>query len=253
MMPKIRFRGRVMPRMAKVHHEMGHKLRWFITPTSEATLDLTITNGRIDVECECREDIDNETLTALYIRSLDFSKVIVDMISFSTGMGFTVVLDQYISPTGGMSEMLPQDSAVVPLCTAFSIDNGEEFEKIYRIVISDPAIFMALNDLIVAISSPHAAPVNCYRAVEGIRHLIAPGLEPVDQWPLMNEALRISKTYVNVIRENATQQRHGNRLPVPGPTVRQLVSKSWVIMNRFLEYKKRGAIPLPQSEFPTLM
>jgi hypothetical protein len=253
-MPTIRFTGKELPRSARLTFTIGHKLRWPINPTIEVGFDVSIQNGLVTVECECPADIDSEILTGTYLRATDFTKAVIDLISFSTGIGFSVTLDKYISPLGLFSDMMPEDKDVPALCTAYGLDAvGEaDYHKVFNIIMAEPPIFMALNDLVVAISQPHASPVNCYRAVEGIRHLIAPGLDAKKQWPLMNEALRLQQSYVDVVRINATENRHGNRIPVPGVVLREIVRKSWTIMNRFLEYKKRGGVPLPQPEFPTL-
>jgi hypothetical protein len=130
-----------------------------------------------------------------------------------------------------------------------------EFLKVYKVVLEEPAIFMALNDLIVAISYPHHGPVNCARAVESIRHLLAPNLKKRDaQWRVMNNALQLKSTYTSFITDHAKTGRHGDRTHIPGTTVREVVQRSWTIMNRFLEYKKRGgAVPLPLREFPELL
>jgi hypothetical protein len=253
-MPVIRFTGTVLPKAARLTNIRGHQIRWNIDETTEVTFDIRVIDGLLTVECNCPRDIDNDVLVAIYIRALDLSKASVDMASFAMGKGFIVTLDRYISPRGTFSGMMPEDSSLVPLCTSYGLspDRDTDFSKVFEIVVSQPAIFMALNDLVTAITIPHSGPVSCYRAIEGIRHLIAPGLKPIKQWPLMNDALRLEQTYIAVIRENATQQRHGNRVHVPGTVLAEMVRRSWIIMDRFLEYKKRGSIPLPQPEFPTL-
>ena len=44
--------------------------------------------------------------------------------------------------------------------------------------ITEPPVFLALRDLIDAITQWHRAPVNTARVLDGFRNLIAPGEEP---------------------------------------------------------------------------
>lgn len=254
-MPHIRFTGRTLPSALELTHVTGAKLRWLLDEAGTiADFEIKIERGIITIDCECSCELTEELIVAIYIRSSDMARATVDIIAFSTGIGFMVILDKRIMPDGSESEIMPEDRSVASLCTAYGLDvsRRSDFSDVYRTVLSDPAIFMALHDLIESISNQHAAPVNCARAIEGIRHLIAPGLDAKKGWIVLDNALRCNQTYTDLIISNSFQQRHGNRVPVSAPIVREIVQRSWVLMNRFLEYKKRGAAPLPQPEFPTL-
>ena len=68
----------------------------------------------------------------------------------------------------------------------------------------------------------------------------------------MRQNLRIEEAYLKFISTHATGPRHGDRVHIPPDITRELAMRSWVVMNRFLEFKKRGGAPLPASEFPML-
>ncbi len=71
-------------------------------------------------------------------------------------------------------------------------------------------------------------------------------------WTKMQDYLNIGRSYREFIMTASTEPRHGDRSDVPAHISQQVVERSWVIMNRFLEYKKRGDKPLPIAEFPLL-
>ena len=52
----------------------------------------------------------------------------------------------------------------------------------YQMLLMEPAVARCLNDRIVAVSVPHAAPINFARVIEGIRELISPGKMRLDGW-----------------------------------------------------------------------
>lgn len=252
----LKFIGRVIPEISDVSFQSGAKVLWDIDAATRTCVqfEVVIEHSVVTVSCEYQGDIRQEHVDAMYIRAVDLTRANVDLLSFSTGLGLVVVLDHVIDRAGSKSAIWPQDSTLAPICTAYSMAGplSQDFLGVARFVMEDPAIFMALNDLVTAISQAHCAPVNCARAVEGLRHLIAPGLGREKQWAAMRDALRLEKSYLQPIMDNSTPGRHGNRAHVSGPVVRDIVQRSWTIMNRFFEYKKRGNAPLPQPEFSTL-
>ena len=85
--------------------------------------------------------------------------------------GLTVFLDTLITPTGESTPLRFENPQLPPLCTAFRVNattpaENADFDKVYRLTVAEPGLFMALNDLIVAITLPHQAPINCRRVAE---------------------------------------------------------------------------------------
>ena len=125
--------------------------------------------------------------------------------------------------------------------------------KIWDLVLSDPPLFQALDDLIVLITLPHHAAVDCARAIEGLRNLVAArGATVSRSWEQMRNALQLDRSFLQPITDTSTAPRHGDRNFIPGTTVTEIVRRSWIIMDRFLEYQKRGNISLPATDFPLL-
>lgn len=197
-------------------------------------------------------------LSYFYIRALDLARASVNLVGFAAGLGLFVVIDAFIDPNGKETSLAFIDQKLANLCTAYKVNTNSpqenaEFQKMAEVVMSVPALFMALDDLIVSITLPHHASVNCARAVEGIRALLAPNVTPRHRaWAILREALRIEAPYVEFITERSIANRHGDRQHIPGDVTTEIAQRAWKIMNRYLEFLKRGSQPLPESEFPLL-
>jgi hypothetical protein len=251
----LTFTGRIFPKAIDLCFETGATCRWVIEPSMIVEMQVRILHSEVTVTCHYEGALRQEHLSAVYVRALDVVRATVDLLSFSIGRGLIVILDHVKDRFGTCTEISPEEQPLGVLCTAYGLDAARfpKFLEVYKVVLEEPAIFMALNDLVAAITYPHHGPVNCGRAVEGIRHLMGPGLPRKQQWPIMNDRLRLTSGYSEFIMEHAKAGRHGDRTHVPGATVREAVHRSWTIMNRFLEYKKRGGqAPLPLAEFAEL-
>lgn len=257
-MATIHFTGRVLPSVLKITLQDVPQVRWQATDIGlDMTFTISITDSIVDIECEANRFNQSDVLP-LYMRALDLARASVDLVAFAGGYGATVFLDTIITPEGSSSAIFPESPEVRGLCTAFTINSqaGNQDSRlgdVFRIVFSEPALFMALNDLISGITLPHHAPVNCARAIESLRNLIAPpGTSRKDAWDLLRENLRVEKDYLEYITGHSTGPRHGDRSHIPGTRVTEITRRAWVVMNRFLEFRKRLNEPLPTSEFPLL-
>jgi hypothetical protein len=72
-------------------------------------------------------------------------------------------------------------------------------------------------------------------------------------WLQMQTVLHADKLYLQYITENSKASRHGKHNYITGEVVTKVVERSWIIMNRYLEYRKRGNKPLTAPEFPLLI
>jgi hypothetical protein len=165
-----------------------------------------------------------------------------------------VILDTFLEADGIRRGIVLRDRELESLCTAFSPDD-DSFDTIIGFVHADLRISRSIRDLTEAISGPHMipSPSLCARAIETLRVLIMPpGIDRKQGWPLMQQHLNVTSNYLKSIADYGVAPRHGDHEFVPATTTRMIATRSWTIMNRFLEYKKRGSQPLPLSEFPLL-
>lgn len=249
-MPVIHLLGQVLPEPVKISVGHGPTIKWE-SPDIALVMEFKnhIKDSKIDVECTLNR-WGHDTLVPVYMRALDLCRASVDVVAFSIGYGLSVQLHTLVDPSGKTSDIVFSDPALPPLCTAYSLSAG--FDEVHSMVLSEPTLFMAFNDLIAAITLPHKAPVNCARAMDRLKHLITPSNQNKDKaaWEAMRSALRIDETYLKFITDSSTAPRHGRPDHVSGAITTEVTVRAWTVMNRYLEYRKSGGV-LP-SALPVL-
>jgi hypothetical protein len=257
-MPIIHFTGFVLPGAIRVTTSNLPTIEWRESSTSQTLkFRISIVNSVVDVECELPSFTKGNDFNAALVRALDLSRAVVDCHAFAKGYGLTVHLDKVTYPDQTSDLLFFSQPHLSKFFTAFDVNSTNadpnSFDAMMRMVIGEPPVFMALNDLIVSITLPHHAPVNCARAIEGIRVLmVPPGGDRKQGWPLMRDNLNVEQSYLSFVTGHSTAGRHGDRTHIVGPTVQEIIDRSWIVMNRFLEFRKRGNVKLSLSEFPLL-
>jgi hypothetical protein len=168
-----------------------------------------------------------------------------------------VELETFFDPTGRIQPLVFAEPSLPPLSTAITHDPARGmpgYDEIWPLVAREPSAFFALNDLIAAITLPHHAAVNCGRALESIRRLVADesAANRNVQWLQFNERLNVSREYREMVMDISTTPRHGGRPDIPAQDAQEVIRRAWVIMDRYFHFLKRGKNPLPLSEFPLL-
>jgi hypothetical protein len=134
-----------------------------------------------------------------------------------------------------------------------AIQSDADVHKILEMCLVEPPLFLAIRDLIDGMRTSYIAETNCTRAVETIRNFFIPeGGSRENGWGPMREALNASREYLVYITDLSRGPRHGDYFGTIAPKVRESAKRTWIVMNRFLEYRKRNNQPLPLSEFPLL-
>jgi hypothetical protein len=256
-MPTVYFRGIVLPTTVEISFTDIPQAKWK-WDEENLTIDfiVRITKSKIEVQCDL-DRYQDDYLGELHRRAFDLARACVNVAAFATGFGVTVFFDNFIAPNGIQSALLFTSPHVVAECTAFKMNPQTQEEKkalskILGLVMSEPALFMALNDLIQAVSVPHMAPANCGRVIDGLRKLVVPGVEPKQAWPIFQAAIHADAAYLNFISEHSKIPRHGGHIRIDGATTTEISRRTWAIMNRFIELRKRGIQSLPLAEFPLL-
>ena len=247
----VRFLGRVLP--------PGFNVSVFYEPQIDfhdpvrggpATFIVRVKDSAVDVECRV-EKFDASNYIYLHNVAFDLARVAVDLLAFSTGFALSTTFEYFVHPDGTQEALAPRMPELAALCTAFR-SGDDSFNEVFRLVAIDIELFMALRDLIESISTPHIGPINCGRVLDAIRRMIAPGAEPRKAWPAMQVALNISAPYQKWITDLSADPRHADRSYITGVDAVMATKRTWAIMNRFLEYRKRGSKPLTDPEFPAL-
>jgi hypothetical protein len=253
-MPVVKLIGEVFPRGYELSITTIPSAQW---KSDELGLDLqfvmTLQKSKIEMSVHCNR-YSEEDRHQIYLVAYDVARTAVEIVAFKMGVAFSVIFSKSITPDGIERNVIMEYPWLAEECTSFDPANLIDFIAVYQMAISDHGVYAAFNDLIGAISFPHIGVMNCARAIDGIKHLVTPSAKSKeDGWQNMRRELQLDRNYLTLITANSTEHRHGKRVSISGDIGREVLTRSWVIMNRFIEYKKRGSKMLPQSEFPILM
>jgi hypothetical protein len=256
-MPIVHFKGYLLPLVHNLTIDLpliGWNPREPSSGDFKVQFAIKVTESRVDVTCDLSQYDFAVHFPALYMRVHDLTRAAVDCFCFARGVGLTVFLDTVIGPDGVESPIVPQMESLSRYCTAFNLNANSQDEDSYSgmvgLVLSEPPLMMALNDLIVSITVHHHAPINCMRAIDGIRNMMSPlGTDPSVGWRVVQSGLNVSKNYLSYVAAHSKAPRHGDRTYIEGQIVQEVINRSWIVMNRFLEFRKRANSPLTDPEF----
>lgn len=252
-MPLVRFLGTLTPGHIRIDFNHREPVLW---PEPDLNLELAFTidmaGGAVRVDCEASW-WDDGLLVFVHRRAFELARAPVNVLSFVWGVAVSVQLDRFISHNGEERWLQFDDPRLPQLVTAAGRDM-QDVGQIVTLVSSDPRIMIALNDIIESIKKPHVAVVNCGRVVETLRRIVCPPPETDrESWARFRRDLRLSQNFVQAVTDVSRMPRHGDWSFIPGDVTSEAVRRTWVIMNRFLEFKKRGGVaPLPLEGFPEI-
>jgi hypothetical protein len=257
-MPIVLFKGTVRPVIHKLSINGLPKIR-YSWPNENLTVDFAVkvVDSMLEVDCDVSHFDKDRHLSMLAMHAYHLSSVAVDSFCFFSGMGVTAFLEFFVDPDGKETNLAPQSEDIRGLCTAFDLSPSyrgpNNIGAMYSLVAKDRLLLLALNDLIVPISRFDLAIVNCARAMEALRTSMTPdGMDRAQGWPIMHANLNVTKKYLSVITDSSRGPRHGDRRAPDSGQQAEVLKRAWMVMNRFLEYRKRGSVQLPESEFPVL-
>src|SRR6266852_5013543 len=160
-MPTVRFIGRVLP----------------------AAIDVSIPN-----EPEFTWTSDDLGLDMTFRLQIQKNSVIVDC-----------DVNTFIDPAGATLPLAAHKPSLTALASAVK-PGTRDFDKLLQVVLAEPALFVALHDLVEAITAPHHAAFHCARAIAGMRSLfVALGGSPDSRWATLRDKLQVSKSYLQAI------------------------------------------------------
>lgn len=257
-MPTVRFLGKVLPLVVRTNVTDLPTVSWEEPPLGILfSVKISITNSIVDVWVEVNK-FEARDFDTLHMRAFDLVRACVNTMAFSTGYSLTVHFENAVWPDGSIRKILIENPSLRSLCTfakfpTVTIQEKRDFESATKLVMQEPALYFALNDLIQANSLPHEAPINCGRVLDGLRKIVAPTLKPSQGWPVLQSTVNSNEAYMRYVSDLSTNPRHGDRSYIPGTETSEALRRTWTIMNRFIEYRTRGNQALSLSIFPLLI
>lgn len=232
------------------------EVNWEIDGVGMAKIRLTIENSTIHAECEVPQ-WEEKYMGVIYKHALAYTRTCIDLVAFSTGMALTPAFTALVRPGKEPEAISLNNPTLGQQCTAYKMD-GEthtemlQFGKVLELVIAEPPLMLALNDLVTGISNTDVALINCGRVLDGLRKIVAPNVDAKRGWPVLQAIVNCAPGYLESVSNHSILPRHGDRSPQAGVTLGVSLHRTWAVLNRFIEYRKRGNEPLPHSEFPIL-
>jgi len=257
-MPIVHFYGTLHPKHHKVSSGKAFGISW---GTADLGFPLIMEGNLVDSSFEVSCDLpryDKSMLAILLARAGNLIRSYTDLVSFSTGIGFVLTWEQFKNPEGGVEQLQKVNAALGALCTAYtfppkSAQESADFEKVLRIVLAEPNLQGSFMDLGDTLAGFHQIPTNCGRVLDSLRKAIAPETHPGTGWGILQTMLRVSRPFRAFITDKSAEPRHGDReSAIPIETVTEILHRTWQITNRFIEFRKRGSVQLPEDEFREL-
>ncbi len=257
-MPVVKFFGKVVPSNHYQTSLMNMPSLHFHAGDGGLEVDLTITvkNSELEVNCSMAT-YTNSSFQLLHKIAYDFARASINLVVFSTGLSFSVFFDKMIDENEQPSAFIIHHPALGNLCTAFSITQPQPnpaLNESINIIMSEPALFLALDDLVTSASHHHLLIVNAARAIEGLRHAMTPtGNSREHEWEKFRNNLNMDRKYVSLITDHSKHGRHGDNTFIPGNITEQISTRSWTIFNRFIEFRRNNNVALNISAYPMLV
>ncbi len=242
-MPQIEFIGYVEPRFLKIN---GHGEN---IPQSDANLPSFVFSYRIEkaevrIICEISA-IDELAVNYTHLVVYSYVASVINCLGFAAAEGFRLILESCILPGKDAAPLQSGSPTLKALCSFTS-------QEILDMMTADRRIAKSLSDLTETRNNPMDSYVNIQRAIEGICRLISDDDDRSKRWEALRENLNISRPYLQFVSKLSTEWRHGGTAPISMFDVAEVQARGWTVMNRFLEFRKRGNVKLEEPEFRQL-
>ena len=249
-MKQFAIEGRVLPERRLVSIADLGTISYSDPRGFDAEFDIQIKDSKILVRCSVAETTDWYVKMSL-VRAYELATAAVDLYAFSKGWALSVLLDDFIID-GQRQGIAFSETSVASLCNVIS--NEEDFLETWEHLSGSFNLKFALRDLISSLSTLNYSSVAACRALETIKNSIAPDVRnDKEGWKLLREKLVIEREYIQFITDSSREPRHGNRGAAFGDEQLEITHRAWKIMDRYMEYLKRGGDEvLPEDEFPLL-
>jgi len=257
-MPTVHFTGRIHPSTTVISMDKLPKVKLLMSENGlEMEATIQINKSFINIACDMNRYSESD-LSHVHKFCYEMAHACVDLAAFCGGYGVVMVFETFTDDNGVVRQLHYANPALAAECTVIKMNTPIEQERkdfydVLSMVMPDSQLRMALNDLIQANSLPNHGPTNCGRVLDSLRKIAAPNKDPKPGWVILRDIVRVNEAYTQYVSNHSTTTRHGGGTYIPGNETQEISRRTWVVMNRFLEYRKRGNQPLPLADFPLLL
>lgn len=254
-MDKVSFQGLILPRGLQIGSILSPLLDWHAEEVITKTkCQCRIENGVATVDVYI-DVFDISHVNEYYKRATDLARTITNMIALGKGIAVSLLLDTIIYPHGATGPLMRGLPDAENIFTSFDLKlNSQSLSQSLMSALSDGQLFMAIDDFVVGLTHHHMAEANCRRALDRLRHALAPGVTDKKKgWAIMNNKLNIDGVSLEAIVRVTHANSHGDPIYKPGMIVTPTLTKTFAVINRFIEYRNRGSHPLKEPDFHLLV
>jgi hypothetical protein len=152
-MPTITFSGHILPQGRNITFHDLPKMTIEKDDLKVTTIS-KIQNGAVHIDCDLNRELQSDELIRLYMRVYEATRTTMDVLSFATGLGYTLVLDTYTN-ANRTTEFVIENPALAQFCKSFDLNNPG-FTEALLLFLNDPYFGWALKDLIEAHTQPQS-------------------------------------------------------------------------------------------------
>jgi hypothetical protein len=258
-MDKLRLSGVVLPKHGASFNilmpDREFQLREY--GVENARFSLSVIKSDFHIEWDCPQTYNERHLEIYLARSVDIINAALSMVSFATGIYYFPHFERIQRPDGYVSApVIFGDPKLIGLCKSY---NALDMTAGIDVVFSSGQLMRAMRDLNDTMTKPHIVAINCTRVLETIKDVMTSNLKLGDskkrdgkKWYIMRNALNIDRSYAQYITNWSLKHRHGRAELLPGDELREIWRRTWIIMDRFILYRKLGSATLDEQDYPTL-
>lgn len=169
----------------------------------------------------------------------DSIRLQVDILGFTSGCRYDVEI------THACNLMTFEESIFGVGIPVLMDRQNKRFEELLPLFSRKESDYLrrCLADLREAMGQPKDTGELCFRAIETLRQYFIyannlPGDDSKKSWEIMRDQLGIERKPIDEISKYALQQRHGGTAPISDEERAQIFSKTWSIVDRFIDYAK---------------
>jgi hypothetical protein len=227
----------------------------------KATFTIRIQDSTVHVTCiDHDSSYTSQRGQILFFRAMHLTQAAVDLAGFVSGAGFQIIFEEAAiddQPRGWIEHRQPNLAALCSVISTHAVDKFKtagdaSFNDVFFALCDSPELLFALHDLNLALTHKVQQPTHCARTIEGLRNYFGAEEKTKVAWERMRENLNLTQPYIQFITDQSRGPRHGSLLDVSSADSRTTLERTWIIVNRFLEFRKRGDKKLPLTEFPLL-
>lgn len=167
--------------------------------------ETAITNSDVVATCQVSR-WESDVLSGIVRYVYEWATAQVNLFAFATGRAFTLYLDHAELPDGSQTSIAIENPGLASLATACRTtvtgDNLElELHDAINVVLGEPTLMLALNDLCTSIHAGSTTLADCARAVEGVRTALweksgQTAITRNPEWAYMQSQLNLSQAYL---------------------------------------------------------